>query len=106
MIQSAKQFLSSLHFPFLQRNEVRLIKYAAAAALRKAIPEPATRPETWFSTAYPADSEEEHANLCSAEYQVQHGHCLLLGLCHGLVLKQLQTQACHVADLTYDVTAC
>ena len=39
-------------------------------ALRKVIPEPVKRPAGWVSAAFPADSVNPEAQMCSAGYQV------------------------------------
>ena len=50
------------------------------------IPNPVERPSGWISAAFPADSEDPEARLCSAGYQVRLMHLLYLPDC---MLKML-----------------
>ena len=43
-----------------------------SVGLKEVIPHPAVRPSSWLSTAYHKDDNNPDAELCSAEYQVNH----------------------------------
>lgn len=72
------------------------------AALNKVIPNPVERPSSWVSAAYPSDSEDPAAAMCSAAYQVRTPNHVTFAA--HINVMGLMTEAFR-ASQAYDVSA-